>query len=87
MAAASPAPPDVPGAARPAYAPRPQPPLAIVALAYTAAALAVDWPALRSAPSALFVTDGDLAARPGVAGRGGRVLRAAAGVSGKLPAG
>ena len=34
-------------------------PLAIVALAYTAAALAVDWPALRSAPSALIVTDGD----------------------------
>ena len=33
--------------------------LAIVALAYTAAALAVDWPALRSAPSALIVTDGD----------------------------
>jgi hypothetical protein len=33
--------------------------LAIVALAYTAAALVVDWPALRSAPSALIVTDGD----------------------------
>ena len=34
-------------------------PLAIVALAYTAATLAVDWPALRSAPSALIVTDRD----------------------------
>jgi dihydrofolate reductase len=69
--------------------------LAVVALAYTAVALAVDWPAPRSAPSALIVTDGDAlrtpvihrpavtlpgrchAARPGAAGRGGRVFRAA----------
>lgn len=34
-------------------------PLAIVALAYTAAALVVDWPALRSAPSALLASGGD----------------------------
>jgi hypothetical protein len=34
-------------------------PLAIVALAYTAAALVADWPTLSSAPSALLVTGGD----------------------------
>lgn len=33
--------------------------LAIVALAYTAAALVADWPTLSSAPSALLVTGGD----------------------------
>ncbi|MGI8448007.1 MAG: hypothetical protein ACR2MP_12675 [Streptosporangiaceae bacterium] len=34
-------------------------PLAIVALAYTAAALVADWPTLSSAPSALLMTGGD----------------------------
>ena len=34
-------------------------PLAIIALAYTAASLVTDWPTLRSAPSALLVTGGD----------------------------
>ena len=34
-------------------------PLVIIALAYTAAALAADWPTLRSAPSALTASGGD----------------------------
>jgi hypothetical protein len=34
-------------------------PLAVIALAYTAAALTADWPTLRSAPSALTASGGD----------------------------
>ena len=34
-------------------------PLAIAALAYTAAALVADWPTLSTAPAALLVTGGD----------------------------